>query len=128
MEGRIEIKGVATVAKTLRKAGIKLTELKPVNLEAATIALNRARAIAPVRSGKLKATLRASGTNRAGVIRAGNNRAQGVPYAGPIHWGWGRRGIPKNPFMAKAAKDTEPQWQSVYEDIVNEALRQVKGK
>lgn len=128
MAARIEITGTATIAKTLRKAGIDLKELKPVNLDVAQLVMRRAHLNAPVLTGKLRSTLRASGTNRAGVIRAGNNRATGVPYAGVVHWGWGRRGIPANPFIAKAAKQTEPQWTGIYAVVVDKALRQVKGK
>lgn len=128
MNGRIEIKGIATVAKTLRKAGIQLSELKPVNRQAAEIAMQQAKRDAPVRSGAMRNTLRVGATNRAGIIRAGNNRATGVPYAGPIHWGWPARNIAANPFMQRAASKTQPQWKQVYEDIVDKALRQVKGK
>mgnify|MGYP001014787084 CR=1 FL=1 len=128
MNGRIEIKGAVTVAKTLRKAGIQLTELKPINLDAAEIAMRQAKRDAPVKSGAMRDTIRAGATNRAGVVRAGNNRARGVPYAGVVHWGWPKRGIKANPFMRRAAKKTEPEWTALYEQIVDKALSQVKGK
>jgi hypothetical protein len=60
-------------------------------------------------SGALKGTLRSSGTNRGGFVRAGKKL---VPWAGPIHFGWPNRPNPAkgwqggpirpNPFMYDA--------------------------
>jgi hypothetical protein len=43
----------------------------------------------PVRSGKLKSTMRVSASTRSGSVRAGGKRS--APYAGPIHFGWPNR-------------------------------------
>lgn len=124
---QIQVKGATELQRTLRQAGADLDELKPVNEKAVNIVLARARQIAPVRSGALRDTLRIGVTKRAGVVRAGNNRKTGVPYAGPIHWGWPKRGIDANPFMTDAAHDTEPQWSQLYERHVERMLDKVKG-
>lgn len=122
------VEGLRELRKTLKAAGVDIRELKPVNREAAEIAMDRAIQEAPEDSGKLKATLRVGATNQAGIIRAGNNRKAGVPYAGPIHWGWPGRGIEANPFMAKAARVTENRWQQLYERFTEKVISKVRGK
>lgn len=71
-------------------------ELKVMNQEAAEIVKNRAVALVPVRSGKLRDTIRAAGAQKSGRVRAGFKR---VPYAGPIHFGWAARNIQPNQFL-----------------------------
>lgn len=128
MAAGFTINGTSRLRSTLRKAGADLTGLKPANREAAEIAMEAARDRTPVRTGRLRATLRVGATNRAGVIRAGNNRAtNGVPYAGPRHWGWPARNLKPYPFMLLGARDSEAQWRDVYEKYAERVLRNVKG-
>lgn len=122
------IEGLRELRKTLRSAGVDIRELKPVNREAAEIAKDRAIQEAPEDSGKLKATLRVGATNQAGILRAGNNRQAGVPYAPAVHWGWPGHGIAANPFMAKAARVTEHKWQALYERFTERVLSKIRGK
>ena len=70
-------------------------ELKVMNQEAAQIVRDRALGLVPVVSGKLRDSIRAAGAQKSGRVRAGFKR---VPYAGPIHFGWGRRNIFPQPF------------------------------
>lgn len=121
------IGGASNLARTLRRAGVEVAELKPVNRDAAEIGMQQAIADAPRRSGNLRQTLRVGATNRAGVIRAGNNRQTGVPYANPIHWGWFKRGIMPNPFVAEAAQKTESRWVALYERFADRVLNKIKG-
>ena len=125
-----EVQGAKQLIKTLRQAGIDLDDLKPVHADAAAVVEAAASPKAPRRSGRMVATIRTAATKRSGVIRAGNNRksATGVPYAAPIHWGWLKRGIKPNPWLTRAAKDSEPQWLGKYEAFVDKVLNKVKGK
>lgn len=123
----ITLNGSSDLQRTLRRAGVDIRELKPINRDAAEIAMERARAEAPVQTGRLRDTLRVGATNRAGVIRAGNNRAVGVPYAGVIHWGWPSRDIKANPFVARSARRTEHKWRQLYERYTDRVLGKVKG-
>lgn len=127
MAVQLKVRGATELQRTLRQAGVDLDELKDVNEAAANIVLARARQLAPRRSGALRQSLRIGVTKRAGVIRAGDNRKTGVPYAGPIHWGWPKRGIEANHFMTTAAADTEPRWSQLYERHVERMLDKVKG-
>lgn len=125
----VQIEGMRNLRSTLRKSGDDLTELKGVNAAAAGVAAGKAHSWAPVKSGKLASTVRSSGTKTAGIVRAGNNRksSTGVPYSGPIHWGWPSRNIKANPFLSYSAQATEPSWIKLYEDYLDKTLGKIKG-
>jgi len=122
--GKVRIEGLNTLARTMRKAGEDLADMKDANVRAAAIVVARAAAIAPRRSGRLAATLRTSRV--AGRARVMGGRAN-VPYGPPIHWGWQARGITADPFISIAAQDTESQWLPQYLDDVQKALDKVEG-
>lgn len=119
-----KVEGGRELRRTLRQAGDDLQDLKDAHAEAARIAAKASSALAPVKSGKLRDTIRAAGTKTAGIIRAGFAR---VPYAGPVHWGWKKRNIAANPFISQGAQDSEGRWIRVYEEAVDQALQKVKG-
>lgn len=121
---RQELKGAATLRRTLKAAGDDLSDLADANTKAAKVVEEGALGLVPVDSGWLASTIRSTGTKTAGTVRAGN---QGAPYAGPIHWGWPDRNIPANPFMADAAKLTENIWGAIYTNAVEKALDRIKG-
>lgn len=122
----VRLEGMARLRSTLRRAGVDLVELKPINRAAADTVASAARAGAPVgETGRLSASVRAGATKTAGMIRAGRNST--VRYANPIHWGWGRRNIAANPWMSRAARATEPTWLPIYERHLAETLDQIKG-
>ena len=126
----LKIEGGRQLRKTMRQAGSDLSDLKNANAQAAGIVSGRAKSWAPSRTGRLKNTVRSSGTKTAGIVRAGNNRksASGVPYAAPIHWGWKKKNIKANPFLSYSAQATEPTWIRLYENLVNQALQKIRGK
>lgn len=124
----LRIEGGRQLRRTMRQAGSDLEDLKAANSSAASIVAGRARSWAPQVSGRLSATVRSSGTKTAGIVRAGNNRRAGVPYAQPIHWGWKKRNIKANPFLSYSAQATEKTWVTLYEDLVNKALSKIKGQ
>lgn len=121
----VAVEGGRQLRSALRKAGDDLSDLKTAHKDAAQIAAHASADLAPEASGRLKRTIRASGTKTAGIIRAGTAR---VPYAPPIHWGWPARHITAQPFLSDGARDSEGRWVRVYEDYVDRALDQVKGK
>lgn len=119
-----KVEGGRELRRTLRQAGDDLQDLTKAHREAAEIAARASSALAPVKSGRLRDTIRAAGTKTAGVVRAGFAR---VPYAGPIHWGWGRRHIKAQPFISRGAQDSEGRWIRVYEDYIQTTIEKVKG-
>lgn len=126
--GSVEIIGGKEFRRSLKAAGVPLSNMTNLHKQVAQIAADAGRREAPVGEDTphLAKTIRAGATQRAAVIRAGNN--SNVRYAGPIHWGWGRRHIKANPFLTRGAQQTEPRWTRLYEDYVDKALDLIKGK
>lgn len=124
MRTRVQWEGVHELRATLRRAGANLGDLKVTHVQVAEHIRPVARAGAPVRSGALAATVRASGTKSDAFVRAGFAR---VPYANPIHWGWPARGIRANRFVSKAVLATQTRWVGIYRDGVQRILNRVRG-
>lgn len=129
----VRVTNLNRLVRTLRQAGVDMTELKETNKRAADIVLPVALALTPTDSSNLKSTGRTSGTPREAIIRFGYKR---VPYAGVTHYGTpagyvnsaGKRHQQSpNPWLAEAAKRTEPQWVEAYWEALMRAVDSVKG-
>ena len=116
--------GQKRFVQTMRKAGADMKELKGVNRQAADIALPSVQRLAPRRTGRLAASIRAGATQKAGVIRAGRKT---VPYAGPVNYGWPKHGIRPRLFVNQGVAGSESAWSRVYADFIDKTLNQVKG-
>jgi hypothetical protein len=84
---RVEIVGLRELQKTLKRlsdSGEWTKELRDTNKRSAEIVADRAKALAPVRTGKLRSSIRARGSQREGSIAGGGAR---VPYFGFIDFG-----------------------------------------
>lgn len=121
----VRVEGLAELRRTLRDAGDDLTELKDAHARAAHIVGARAEQTAPRRTGALARSVKGRGTKSGAGITAGS-RAR-VPYAPPIHWGWFRRGIRSNPWVSRAAQDTESLWLPAYAAEVQSITDNVRG-
>ena len=105
----IKTQGMRELRRKISVLDGNFDQLKELHEDVAKIVAFRASQLAPVQSGELRDTIRASGTKTAGRVRAGFKR---VPYAGPVHFGWstrpdaakGWRGGPilPNPFLYDA--------------------------
>lgn len=124
MAAIVEVQGAREMRRTLRRSGVDLKQFREVHRDVADVVRPAAAAAAPVRSGALKASVRAGATQRAAIIRAGR---RSVPYAGPIHWGWPARNITAQPFLSDPARATEPRWIDIYNRRVDDLLGQVRG-
>lgn len=120
----VRVRGVNRLARTLRAAGSDLDELRAAHTAAAAYVASASAAAAPNVTGALAGSVRGSHATRRATVRAGYAR---VPYAGPIHWGWPRRNIAPQPFIADTARATEPTWVRMYEEDLRRILRTVKG-
>ena len=124
-KGTVKVEGLRAFTRSLKAADEDLLkEIKKLNKDAATIAMEASARLAPRRTGKLAASLRASGTQRAGIVRAGGKK---VPYANPIHWGWFKRHIKPQPFISKGAQDSEGRWLPLYEAGIDGIVRKIEG-
>jgi hypothetical protein len=95
-------------------------ELKALNLEAATLVKRSADGLVPVRSGRLKASVRAAASQKTARVRAGFQR---VPYAGPIHFGWPARRISPQPFLYDALDRRRAEVVRVYDDGLSKLIK-----
>lgn len=120
----VRVDGARELRRTAKAAGVDMSEFKEASERAGAIVQWSAVSRAPIVSGDLAASIRPSrGTSKVWVY-AGN---AGVPYAGPIHWGWPARNIKANMFIRDAMVATEPQWVKAYEDELNKIIEKVKG-
>lgn len=117
---RIEIEGLDELRRNIRKLEGGVDDLKAANSSAAKIVENAAAPLVPRRTGRLRMSLRSSGTQRAGVVRAGK---ASVPYAGPIHFGWRKRNIRPQPFIYEAADRRRSEVLEAYDKQVGDLIR-----
>jgi hypothetical protein len=117
----IKVQGLQDALKALKAIGTPTAEVSAAAQQAGEIVASMSRSLVPVKSGKLRATIKAKKQARKVLVSAGNNTT--VPYANPIHWGWYydknnfvKKNIMPNPFFAKALGLTRQQ---VYENYFN---------
>lgn len=111
--------------RQLRKKLKELGErdaLKDIGVEAAQPALELAQATAPVRTGRLRGSLRVGRTVSGPTIAVGSRGA--VPYAGVVHFGWPARGIEPQPFLYDAADARATQVAERYADGLQQLIRE----
>ncbi len=120
--GKSEIEGLREVQKALRDLSDDLKDsMKETHRKAAEIVANDAKRIAPVRTGQLAASIRAGAVRTGGRVRIGSG---GVPYAGPIHFGWPARRITPQPFVYEALDPRRADVAAIYADRLNQLIVQ----
>lgn len=109
----VKVKGLRELTKSLNAIGVPKEAIKDAGKIAAERVVNEAKTLVPVRSGRLRDSIRLGSTASGKVtIRAGNNGS--IPYANPIHWGWYKRHIKPQPFFAKALGYTRDEIYQTY--------------
>jgi hypothetical protein len=112
----VKVKGLRSVTKALQSVGVPNKELNSAAKRSAERVVNEAKTLVPVRSGRLRDSIKISATLTKGIsIKAGNDFS--IPYANPIHWGWFRRNIKPQPFFVQAIGLTR---NDVYQDYLGE--------
>jgi HK97 gp10 family phage protein len=112
----IKVAGYKQAIKALQAIGVPVAEIKAAGSEAGELVAGQARALAPVRSGALRNSIRVSKSLNRVSVSAGNNKS--VPYANPIHWGWFKRNIRPQPFFVKALGITRDEvYQNYYRSL-----------
>lgn len=129
----IKVTNLKEINRALKNVGVPAGAIKQAGNRAARLVVNEARSLVPVRTGKLRDSIRPSATARGKItIVAGNNRTgkTGVPYANPIHWGWAKRRIAPNPFFVNALGYTRQEIYETYfkelEALITEQYRAAK--
>lgn len=121
---RLNARGLSTLARTMRQAGADMQRLKGAYKDMAGVVKDNTGHVIPVRTGRLKRTLRASATQKAGVVRAG--RAS-VPYAGVINYGWAGHHIEPQYYMQQGLEMSEGEVIGLYAQALQDALDTIKG-
>jgi len=108
----VKVEGLKELNKALRNLpkGFR-KEQAAIHKKTAEPVASAAARIVPRRSGRLAASIRAQGTQRAGRVAAGK---KSVPYAGPIHWGWPARNIKPQPFLTDALASKQETVVEIY--------------
>lgn len=119
----LEVVNGRQVRAALKRAGIGVQDLKDAHRRVAEMVAERSASRAPRRTGRLAATVRPAGTQSAAIVRAG--RAT-VPYAAPIHWGWPKRHIAAQPWIADTAARTQDTWETTYLAAVEAVIATVE--
>jgi hypothetical protein len=120
----MRVEGARTLRASLKAAGLSVQDLKDAHRQVADQVLAASRPVAPHRTGRLAASMRASGTQTAAIVRAGGAR---VPYAGPIHWGWPARHIKAQPWLADTAASTQSTWEGTYLSALEHIIDSIEG-
>lgn len=107
----------------LGDAGLK-KELREANKSAAAVVVDAALPNVPVLTGRLRRSVRATGSQRGASVKAGN---VGVPYAAAIHWGRKRGGVIKaRPFLWNAAEASQHRVLSVFDRAMDRLLDKLR--
>jgi HK97 gp10 family phage protein len=130
MTNGVKVTGLNQAIRSVRELGVPDQEIKDAGSRAGELVANEARSLTPVRTGKLRDSIRVTKTLRKVSISAGNNRSSksGVPYANPIHWGWFKRNIKPQPFFVKALGLTRDQVYRQYFDNIAKLVAKQNSK
>lgn len=111
----IQVDGARELRKALRKAerdDLK-KRLKAANKDAAETVSDETKRNVAVRSGALKGSVRALGSQTKGQVAMGRGKSK--LYAGIYHFGSKRRGIPARPVIFDALEEKGREIRTIYE-------------
>lgn len=99
--GSVKVDGLNKTLTALQRAGVEVADLKDAMSAIAAEGARLASGFAPVRTGRLRNTIRGNKAKAKAIVIAGRAR---TPYAGAINYGWPNRGIKPSLFMQRADK------------------------
>jgi hypothetical protein len=119
----IRVEGLNKLTRDLKRLeGDVADSVKRLNGELAADVADTARQKVPVRSGRLRGSIRSSGQAKTGVVRAGN---LGLPYAPVIHFGWAKHNIRPRPFLYDALDARSDEVARRWADELEKLVRKV---
>ena len=121
MAAGVRVQGLRETARSLERMGVQVADLKAAFIKIGQLVVHDSKTLAPVRTGRLVNTIKASKTKNKAVVRAGSAR---VPYAGVIHYG-GYNHITAQPFLTKAVERQEKAAVRVLEDELGRLIRKL---
>jgi hypothetical protein len=125
MAESVRVEGARELSASARHAADELADMSKAHGQAGDYVAQLARGMAPARSGRLRSTIRAERAEALASVTAGG---AGVPYAGPIHFGWAARNIAAQPFLTDALAQAESSVVNIYGDEVDHIVARIHGK
>lgn len=123
----IKVQNLREVNRALKAIGVPAAEVRKAGLESGQSVMNEAKSLVPVKTGRLRNSIRIGATGRGKItVRAGNNTS--TPYANPIHWGWFKRNIKPQPFFIKALGLTRQEVFDNYFKALNKLIAEETAK
>jgi hypothetical protein len=121
---QVLVEGHKELRKAIRDARDKelAKGLRLAHKQTAALVVPPARSLAPVRSGALASTITPSSSLTGAVVRAGSSKGRTKYYAGPIHFGWPKRGISPHPFLFRAAFDRREQYAALFQELLSRLI------
>jgi len=121
MTTAVRVEGAATLAATLHIAGERLQDASTPSRDVAAFLGTRGRSSAPVRTGRLAASVRYAGADDGAEVTSG------LAYANRTHWGYARYRQAAQPFLAEQVWNNTPRIVDTYAGWVDGLLHGVKG-
>jgi hypothetical protein len=119
--GEVRVDGLAQIRDALRGAGEDLSDLKKLMHSVGDIVADEARRTVPVRTGRLKRSIRANSSASRMQVKSGDKRS--APYAGVINYGWRAKNIPETDFMQNAETATAERVDTEFQRSIRELLQ-----
>lgn len=118
---RVEVKGLTDTLKALDMAGADAQDMRELMHSTGNIIASAARPLAPVKTGRMAATIRAGRGKTKAVIRAGTRSR--TPYAGVVHYGWPQKNIRESMFLVRAFEQKRGEALSHIQQGLRDLLR-----
>lgn len=114
----VRVEGLSKLNRGLRKSGADVQRMNDL-MHAIGLAVVQAANV-PIKTGRLKSTLRAGKGRTKAVVRMGGARA---PYAGVIEYGWQARGISSSMAVNNARDSRKAESQRMIREGVDKILK-----
>jgi HK97 gp10 family phage protein len=120
MPERVEVIGAKELAKTFKKLGLDMKDLRDAGKLAAEPVASTARSIAPRLTGAMEASIRTGGQQAGGTVIGGSAKAKHFPF---VHFGVPVLGMAPRPILYDALDQRRDDVQKVYEDSIDKLIK-----
>lgn len=118
----VEIRGLAELIRTMRKAGVDIQDLKTANTKAGDIVATAGKTAVPNNTGALGRSIRPGKAARKAVVRAGGAR---IRYARFQEFGSKKNRATH--YLYGSAQRTKPEWMAEYELDLARIMGKIRG-
>lgn len=115
--GYIKTQGLSKLNRAMVGLGNDAEDNRELMFRLGQIVADEAKRLAPVRSGKLRDSIRPGRGKTKAVVRGG---FRSVPYAPVIHYGWSDRNIQPQPYLLQALQNKREHVIAAFENGVRE--------